>query len=554
MTAYVALAILTATSLTKELPMQTTQLNTTRLGSTDLEITRLGFSAWAIGGGGWEFGWGPQDDEESIGAIHRAIALGVNWIDTAAAYGFGRSERVVGRALEGLTERPYVFTKCSLIEGPGRRVVNSLKRDSILREAENSLQRLGIDAIDLYRSTGPSRARTSKRAGERSPTTGARPTPASRIRGSPGTSPPWNGWRASPSGRGRPPARSRSPGRCATGCRRRDRRLPAAGPGRRHRRRGQPRAERGRHRDDRLEGMNMTTTTRIGFIGLGHMGGGMAARLLAAGYPVCGTDRDREHTRELLDAGLRWLDTAGEVARAADAVFTSLPDDDVVEAVATGPDGVLAALDSGTTWVDVSTISPRLTRDLAERARAHGAARLDAPVSGSVPQVRAGTLTIMVGGDDAAYARVEPILRELGTPTHVGDSGHGQVLKLAVNISLAVQMLALAEGLLLAERAGLDTKLALDVMTSSAIGSPMLKARAPLILDLPDDAWFDIGLMSKDIQLARGAAHEVGAPLPTAERAAEILDAARTLGYEHRDLAGLFAVLEQMAAQPTVGR
>src|SRR5271163_5071488 len=130
--------------------MHQTSLTTTQLGQTDLQITRMGFGAWAIGGGDWEFGWGAQDDEQSIAAIHRALELGVNWIDTAAAYGFGRSEQIVGRALEGLSERPYVFTKCSLLEGPGRRVVHSLKRDSILAEAEHSLQRLGLDAIDLY--------------------------------------------------------------------------------------------------------------------------------------------------------------------------------------------------------------------------------------------------------------------------------------------------------------------------------------------------------------------------------------------------------------------
>jgi aryl-alcohol dehydrogenase-like predicted oxidoreductase len=135
--------------------MATQQLRTAPLGRTGLEITRVGFGAWAIGGGGWEFGWGPQEDEESVAAIHRALELGVNWIDTAAAYGFGRSEQVVGRALEGARERPYVFTKCSLLEGPGRQVVHNLKRDSVLREAEESLKRLGIDAIDLYQIHWP---------------------------------------------------------------------------------------------------------------------------------------------------------------------------------------------------------------------------------------------------------------------------------------------------------------------------------------------------------------------------------------------------------------
>ena len=135
--------------------MYKTKLNTTFLGRTGLEITRIGFGAWAVGGSGWEFGWGPQDDDQSVAAIQRALSLGVNWIDTAAAYGFGRSEQTVGRALQGLVDRPYVFTKCSLLEGPGRRVLHSLKRDSILREAEASLNRLGIEAIDLYQIHWP---------------------------------------------------------------------------------------------------------------------------------------------------------------------------------------------------------------------------------------------------------------------------------------------------------------------------------------------------------------------------------------------------------------
>ena len=135
--------------------MQRTQLRTSPLGATGLEITRVGFGAWAIGGGGWEFGWGPQQDDESIAAIHRALELGVNWIDTAAAYGFGRSEQIVGRALQGLSERPYVFTKSSLLDDGTRHVRHSLKRDSILREAEASLRRLGVDAIDLYQIHWP---------------------------------------------------------------------------------------------------------------------------------------------------------------------------------------------------------------------------------------------------------------------------------------------------------------------------------------------------------------------------------------------------------------
>jgi aryl-alcohol dehydrogenase-like predicted oxidoreductase len=136
--------------------MEQTQLATTELGHTGMNITRVGFGAWAIGGGNWEFGWGPQEDEESVEAIERALDLGVNWIDTAAAYGFGHSEEVVGRAIAGMGEdRPYIFTKASLLDDGSGRVVHSLKRDSILREAGASLERLGIDAIDLYQIHWP---------------------------------------------------------------------------------------------------------------------------------------------------------------------------------------------------------------------------------------------------------------------------------------------------------------------------------------------------------------------------------------------------------------
>jgi 3-hydroxyisobutyrate dehydrogenase-like beta-hydroxyacid dehydrogenase len=292
--------------------------------------------------------------------------------------------------------------------------------------------------------------------------------------------------------------------------------------------------------------MPAMTSTRIGFIGLGHMGGTMAARFLAAGHPVYGEARNRAHAQGLVHDGLQWRDTPREIAEAAEVVITSVPDDRVLEAVASGPDGILAGLDAGKIWVDMSTVSPRASRELAERVHALGAAMLDAPVSGSVPQVQAGTLTIMVGGDRDAYARVEPILRELGAPTHIGENGQGLVLKLAINISLAVQMLAFAEGLLLAERAGIDPGAAAEVMAASPIGSPMLRARLPLILELPDEAWFDIGLMQKDVALALETARELRIPLPCAAAADEMLTIARAHGHEHHDLAALFETLRQL--------
>jgi 3-hydroxyisobutyrate dehydrogenase-like beta-hydroxyacid dehydrogenase len=298
--------------------------------------------------------------------------------------------------------------------------------------------------------------------------------------------------------------------------------------------------------------MRLAVHQELGFVGLGHMGGNMAARFLAAGYAVHGTARGRTHAEKLIDEGLEWRDTPREVAEVADVLFTSLPDDGVLETVASGPDGILAGLATPKIWAEMSTVSPRLSSELAKRVRERGASMLDAPVSGSVPQVQSGTLTIMVGGDEAAYARAEPLLRELGSPTHIGESGQGLVVKLAINISLAVQMLAFAEGLLMAERAGVDPKLAVEVMTSSAIGSPMLKARADLVLDLPDDAWFDIGLMQKDVALALDTARGLHVPLPSAAAADQVLTIAKGLGYERRDLAAVHEVLARVAGQPGV--
>jgi 3-hydroxyisobutyrate dehydrogenase-like beta-hydroxyacid dehydrogenase len=294
--------------------------------------------------------------------------------------------------------------------------------------------------------------------------------------------------------------------------------------------------------------VNVTT---LGFVGLGHMGGNMAVRFLGAGYTVYGETRHRGEVEELEREGLVWRDAPQEIAEAVDVVFTSVPNDSALEDVASGPHGILAGLAPDKVWVDMSTVSPHVSRDLAQRVKARGAAMLDAPVSGSVPQVQTGTLTIMVGGDERAYARVEPILQELGTATYIGENGQGLVLKLAINISLAVQMLAFAEGLLLAERAGIDRKRAVDVMTQSPIGSPMLKARAELVLDLPDDAWFDISLMQKDIVLALDTARRLAVPLPSAATADEMLTLARAAGYEHWDLAALFEVLSRLTRGTT---
>lgn len=291
--------------------------------------------------------------------------------------------------------------------------------------------------------------------------------------------------------------------------------------------------------------------TKIGIVGLGSMGAPIAARLLdlQASSQVYGTNRTREKAAKLVARGLRWRDTPREVAQAADVVFSMVTGDDALGAITSGPDGILAGLRPGAVYVDMSTVSPRASRELAGRVRAAGATLLDAPVSGSVPAAETGTLTIMVGGPEDAFRTVLPLLSRLGsTVTRVGGNGQGLLLKLAVNISLAAQMLAFSEGLALAERGGIDPKLAAETMAGSAIGSPMLRARVPLVLDLPEHAWFDMALMHKDIRLALGAAAETRVPLPAASVADELLTLGEQTGYAHRDIAGFYRLLARMGA------
>jgi 3-hydroxyisobutyrate dehydrogenase-like beta-hydroxyacid dehydrogenase len=263
--------------------------------------------------------------------------------------------------------------------------------------------------------------------------------------------------------------------------------------------------------------------TTIGVVGLGALGSRIAGRLLARGNAVHGTNRTRSKAGVLVEQGLVWRDSPRALAEDADIVLSIVLDGEALEAVTEGPDGILAGLGGGKVYVDMSTVGPQFSRELAERVAASGASMLAAPVSGSLPAAEEGSLEIIVGGDAGAFERVEPILRELGSAvTFVGDGGQAQLLKLATNISLAVQVLAFSEGVQLAEQGGIDRDLALEVLVRSAIGSPVLETRVPL--ELPDRAWFDVQ---------------------------ELLGAGRVLGYEHPDIAALFRVFSEMAVAPT---
>jgi 3-hydroxyisobutyrate dehydrogenase-like beta-hydroxyacid dehydrogenase len=291
--------------------------------------------------------------------------------------------------------------------------------------------------------------------------------------------------------------------------------------------------------------------TAVGIVGLGTMGSRFAGRLLEAGYDVHGTNREPARAAALVARGMKWHDTPRELAAAVEVVISMVTDDAALTAITRGPDGIIAGLAPGHVYLDMSSVSPHASVQTAELVRAAGAQMLDAPVSGSVPQAQAGTLAIMVGGDETTFQRVEALLRVLGANiTRVGDNGAGVTLKLAINISLAVQTLAFSEGLLLAERAGIDPQLAAQVMVNSPIGSPMLAARVPLLLDLPEAAWFPMRLMRKDIRLALQEARRRGLALPSAAAADGVLAVATDLGYAERDIAGIREVLSRMGSTP----
>jgi 3-hydroxyisobutyrate dehydrogenase-like beta-hydroxyacid dehydrogenase len=287
---------------------------------------------------------------------------------------------------------------------------------------------------------------------------------------------------------------------------------------------------------------------KLGFVGLGVMGGGITKRLLAAGHDVVGYNRTREKAQWLVDLGLRLEDTPRQVAENADVVFSMVTNTKALDAITDGPDGILAGLRPGTIYVDSTTGTPEGSRALAERVAETGAVMLDAPVSGSVSTLEEGKLSIMVGGDEDAFAQVEPILRDIGpTVTRIGDNGQALLMKIAINLSLHVQMVAFSEGVLLAEKDGIPREVAVEAMLNSVIASPMIKYRGPMILEQPEEAWFNVNMMQKDMNLALEAGRKLDVPMPTTAISNELLTAARGMGLEEYDFAIVFEVLAQMA-------
>jgi 3-hydroxyisobutyrate dehydrogenase-like beta-hydroxyacid dehydrogenase len=286
----------------------------------------------------------------------------------------------------------------------------------------------------------------------------------------------------------------------------------------------------------------------LGFIGLGVMGGQMVSRLLSKGHSVIGYNRTRSKAQWLIDKGMKWADSPRAVAAAADVTFAMVTNSAAITSITEGPDGLLTGLSKGKIFVDISTVSPSVSRALAAKVREKGADMVDSPVSGSVITLQEGKLSVMVGGRRETFERVLPILLDIGPKvTHVGDNGLALAMKIAVNLSLAVQMMAFSEGVLLAEKSGIARATAVDVLTHSAVASPMIQYRGPFVLQQPEEAWFDVNMMQKDMLLALELGRQLDVPLPTTAVSNEFLTAARGMGLAKLDFAVVFDVLARMS-------
>jgi 3-hydroxyisobutyrate dehydrogenase-like beta-hydroxyacid dehydrogenase len=286
----------------------------------------------------------------------------------------------------------------------------------------------------------------------------------------------------------------------------------------------------------------------LGFVGLGVMGSEMVSRLLSKGHTITGHNRTRAKAERLIDRGMKWADSPRAVCAAADVTFSMVTNEKALAAIMEGPDGILNAVAPGKFLIDMSTVSPHYSRTVAAKAREKGADMIDAPVSGSVITLQEGKLSVMVGGRRETFDRLKPILDDIGPKvTYVGDNGLALSMKIATNLSLAVQMMAFCEGVLLAEKSGIARSVAVDVLTNSAIASPMIKYRGPFVLNMPAEAWFDVNMMQKDMMLALDMGRALDVPLPTTAVCNEFLTAARGMGFAKQDFAVVFEVLARMS-------
>jgi 2-hydroxy-3-oxopropionate reductase len=287
---------------------------------------------------------------------------------------------------------------------------------------------------------------------------------------------------------------------------------------------------------------------RIGFIGLGIMGKPMAANLAAAGYPLTVHSRSRGPVDELAELGATSAGSPREVAAASDVVITMLPDSPDVEAVVLGPDGVAEGIAAGALFVDMSTISPAVSRAIAATLAERDVEAVDAPVSGGEPAARAGELSIMAGGADEAVERAQPIFDVVGkATTHIGPPGAGQIAKAANQVVVALTIQAVAEALVLARKAGADPARVRAALLGGFAQSRILDLHGQRMLDGAYDPGFKLALHRKDLAIALQLGREEHVPLFATAQVAELMDALLAQGAGDRDHSALATVYEQLA-------
>ena len=289
--------------------------------------------------------------------------------------------------------------------------------------------------------------------------------------------------------------------------------------------------------------------SNLGFIGLGAMGSRITKRLRSKGHSVIGYDLfPSKATQELIDGGMKWGDSPRAVTEAADTTFVMVTNTAALEGAASGPDGFVAGLSAGKLLIDMSTVSPSASRAIVAKVREKGADMIDSPVSGSVSLIESGKLSVMVGGSKATFERAKPLLEDIGQKvTYVGDNGLALAMKIAVNISVAVQMQALAESVVLAEKAGVPKETIVEVLTNSVIASPLVQYKGPLVLKMPDQAQFNTNMMQKDMTLALEMGRELKVSLPSGSVVNDLLSSARAQGLGEQDFASLYTILARMS-------
>jgi 3-hydroxyisobutyrate dehydrogenase-like beta-hydroxyacid dehydrogenase len=286
----------------------------------------------------------------------------------------------------------------------------------------------------------------------------------------------------------------------------------------------------------------------LGFVGLGVMGSELVNRLLSKGHSVLGYNRTRSKAEWLVKKGMKWADSPRAVASGSDVIFSMVTNSAALASITDGPEGILGGLTPGKVFADISTVSPAFSREVAAKVRAKRCDMVDCPVSGSVITLQEGKLSVMVGGRPETFEKIKPLLLDIGPKvTYVGDNGLALVMKIGTNLSLAVQMLAFCEGVLLAEKSGIKREVAVDVLVNSAVASPMIKYRGPFVLQLPPEAWFNVNMMQKDMLLALELGRQVDVPMPTTAISNEFLTAARAMGLVEQDFAVVFDVLAHMS-------